>query len=426
MKKILSLCICLTLFLSGCSRSEKALKLQKTEEGSQTAVLTEVSEAGSRSETSHALKAQFVSTALYRPLNFKTQQAVWFSYIDLADMLTNQTESGFKNRVRKAFENVKEMGCNTVYVHVRPFGDAFYDSAVYPVTRFYNGKIGDDPNFDALEIMIGEAHSLGLSVHAWINPLRCEKPEYFEQMSSDYKLKEWYSSEEYFGRYLLQVENSTQLWLNPAYEEVRSLICDGVSEIVRNYKVDGIHIDDYFYPTTDESFDRQAFSQAEYEYSSVSDFRLENTNLLVSQIYKTVKEENPEVLFGISPQGNISNNYQQLYADVKKWCSEEGYCDYIVPQIYYGFENEYQPFEQVAEEWSDMITGDVQLVFGLAYYKVNEVGEYSDNVGTVSRQLEFSRTLDNYGGVALYNYKNMFETKNANSDKELALLKEKL
>lgn len=417
--KIISLCT--VLLFTACSNSVPLSKIKQTMAETKAAeesvtVTEEVSET--------ACEVRFVSTGYYYPLNYKTQKAVWFSYIDLADMLTGKTESQFSNRISDAFEEVKELGCNTVYVHVRPFGDAFYDSQIFPSTRFYTGTIGDEPSFDALEIMTEKAHEAGLSIHAWINPLRCEKKENFEKMSDDCLIKQWYNSDEYFGKYLLEVKNSDQLWLNPAYEEVRNLICDGVAEIADNYKVDGIHIDDYFYPTTDESFDSLAFSQT--EFVSVSDFRLENTNLLVSQMYQTVKESNPNLLFGISPQGNVSNNYQQLYADVEKWCSEEGYCDYIAPQIYYGFENEYQPFEEVATQWSEMTCDSVQLVFGLAYYKTNEEGEFSENVGTISKQLEFSMTLSNYGGVALYNYKNMFAVKNANSETELALLQEKL
>ena len=222
----------------------------------------------------------------------------------------------------------------------------------------------------------------------------------------------------------MKVNNSEQLWLNPAYEEVRNLICDGVSEIVRNYNVDGIHIDDYFYPTISENFDKSAFSQS--TAVSISDFRLENINSLVSQMYNSVKAENPQVLFGISPQGNIRNNYTQLFADVKKWAGQTGYCDYIVPQIYYGFENEIQPFDEVLQEWNDMTCKDVKLIVGLAYYKIFEEGEFSQNTGIISKQLQNVLSCDNTDGVAFYNYKNIFKNKNANSDVELALLKEKL
>lgn len=369
-------------------------------------------------------KFTLVNNNSYYPLNFEIQKAVWFSYIDLADMLTNKTEEQFKTAISQAFDKVFNLGLNTVYVHVRPFGDAFYDSSIYPATKYFNGEIQEKIPFDPLEIMVQTAHEKGLSIHAWINPLRCEKEENFNKYSNDFKLKQWYDNKDYFGKYLVEVNESQQLWLNPAYDEVRQLICDGISEIVENYKVDGVHIDDYFYPTTDENFDKSAFSSS--EFASVTDFRLQNTTLLVKELYDTIKSINPNVLFGISPQGNISNNYTQLYADVELWAGNKGYCDYIVPQIYYGFENENQPFGEVAQKWSDMTCTDVKLVVGLAFYKVNEEGEFAENTGIMANQLDFSKALNNFSGVAFYNYKNIFEIQNEKQNSELALLKDKL
>ncbi len=370
------------------------------------------------------IKFKYLSTHKYYPLNYKIQKAVWISYIDLADMITGKTKSQFETAVSRAFDNISEVGLNTVYVHVRPFGDAFYDSSIYPLTRYFTGEIINKIPFDPLKIMVQVAHEKGLSIHAWINPLRCEKDEYFEYYSTDYKIKQWYDDEDYFGKYLLSVDNSSQLWLNPAYEEVRQLICDGIKEIVENYDVDGVHIDDYFYPTTDENFDNYAFSDS--KFASVTDFRLQNINLLVKEIYNTIKNVNSNVIFGISPQGNIANNYTQLYADVENWAKNDGYCDYIVPQIYYSFDNEIQPFGEVAQMWSDITNDKVQLVIGLAFYKVNEDGDFAENTGIIAKQIEYSTSLENYGGIALYNYKNIFESENENANSELALLKGKL
>lgn len=410
------------VFFSSCVGTSQSF--EKTSTNASTDVF-EVSTYGEKNTAQTSSESfTLVSTKRYYPLNFKTQKAVWFSYIDLADMLTNKTEEQFKTAISEAFENVTNLGLNTVYVHVRPFGDSFYKSEIYPTTRFFTGEVVEELPFDALEIMVQKAHEKGISIHAWINPLRCEKEQYFENYSENFKLKQWYDDEDFFGKYILKVENSTSLWLNPAYIEARQLICDGVREIVENYNVDGVHIDDYFYPTTDENFDKSAFSST--EFASVTDFRLQNTNLLVKEIYDTIKEINPDVLFGISPQGNISNNYTQLYADVENWAKNSGYCDYIVPQIYYGFENETQPFGEVAQTWSDMTCDDVKLVVGLAFYKVNEDGEFSQNKGIIASQIEFSQQLESYGGVALYNYKNIFESENEKADVELALLKEKL
>jgi len=409
LKKLLGIFLSVLILFSSCQKPDtKDKPLEET---------TSTSTSQIKQDSSFTLdNLSFKSQNSYFPLNYTDVKAVWFSYIDLADMLNEKTKSHFKNEIIKAFENVKKLGCNTVYVHVRPFGDAFYTSQTYPQTRYCN--------FDALEIMVEIAHSYGLSIHAWVNPLRCEKEKYIKNYSDEFLIKKWYSDDAYFGKYLVKVNNSEQLWLNPAYEDVRNLICDGVSEIVRNYNVDGIHIDDYFYPTISENFDKPAFLQS--TAVSISDFRLENINSLISQMYNSVKAENPQVLFGISPQGNIQNNYTQLFADVKKWAGQTGYCDYIVPQIYYGFENEIQPFDEVLQEWNDMTCKDVKLIVGLAYYKIFEEGEFSQNTGIISKQLQNVLNCDNTDGVAFYNYKNIFKNKNANSDVELALLKEKL
>ncbi|MBE6836526.1 MAG: hypothetical protein E7509_00815 [Ruminococcus sp.] len=408
MKRFVFLVVSTIMLFTACS--SKTAENPKNSEPEVVAVTTKTK------SDSELQNLKFNVNKSYFPLNFNEVKAVWFSYIDLADMLTGKSETQFEINISKAFEKVKSLGCNTVYVHVRPFGDAFYNSGVYPQTRYCD--------YDALEIMVKSAHSYGLSIHAWVNPLRCEKEKYIKNYSDEFLIKKWYSDKAYFGKYLVQVENSEQLWLNPTYDEVRTMICNGVSEIVRNYNVDGIHIDDYFYPTTEETFDAHAFSAS--KSVSVSDFRIENINLLVSQMYQTVKSENEKVQFGISPQGNIQNNYSELFADVKKWASERGYCDYIVPQIYYGFENPHQPFEKVLQDWNDMTCKDVKLIVGLAYYKIHEKGEFSENTGIISRQLEKVLNSENSDGVALYNYKNIFEIKNENSDVELALLRGKL
>src|SRR5699024_1940674 len=114
------------------------------------------------------------------------------------------------------------------------------------------------------------------------------------------------------------------LYFDPSSETVRQLIVDGVTEIVTNYEVDGIHFDDYFYPTTEASFD-----EAEYAASgsslSLEDWRRDNVNQLVKAVYDAIKSEKPEVRFGISPQGNMDNNYNGQYSDVALWLSTPGY-----------------------------------------------------------------------------------------------------
>lgn len=344
----------------------------------------------------------------YNPLNFEEQKAVWISYIDLASMFQSGTEVDFKNAFSNACSNIKSLGCNTIYVHVRAFGDAYYKSKLFTWSKSISGEIGAQPQYDPLKIMVKLAHDFGLSFHAWINPLRCETEENMSKISSNNILRQWQTNSEKYDEYLVKVNGDEHYWLNPAIKEVRNLISEGAKEIVENYDVDGIHIDDYFYPTTETYFDAGTYVEADVKMP-LDDWRLSNCTKLVKEIHDAVKSVNSKVLFGVSPQGNIENNYEYMYADVKKWCSKEGYIDYIAPQVYFGYKNTAKPFDNTIREWSDMVTSDkVSLVIGLAPYKIGSDDEYTNNDGIIAEQIKSSKRLNNYSGFALYNYINIF------------------
>lgn len=341
----------------------------------------------------------------YNALNYSTQKAVWFAYLDIDVMLKNATESGFKSSIGKAFDEVVSLGCNTVYVHVRSFGDAYYYSSYYPFTAAYADALGVAPGYDPLEIMIDEAHSRGLSFHAWINPMRTTTKSRYKEMPGDFALKQWYDSSTTNGTFMVYDSDTGYYWLSPAYAAVRQLICNGVAEIVSRYNVDAIHIDDYFYPTTSSSFDKAAF-----EVSGATDraaWRRSVVNTLVKEIYSTVKACNSTVLFGVSPQGNIGNNRDLLYADVETWCSVPGYLDYVVPQIYYGF-NDKLSFSAAAEQWSDLVTlSDVSLICGIAAYKVGVNTEWSSG-DILTKQTNYISDMREYDGIAYYRHGSLY------------------
>lgn len=113
------------------------------------------------------------------------------------------------------------------------------------------------------------------------------------------------------------------MWLNPAYDEVRQLIAEGAAELAENYDIDGMHFDDYFYPTIDEDFDAQCFS-AQTEFDDLAKWRLNNISLMVGEIYSAVKAVDKDILVGVSPQGNMENNYEYMYADVKSGVVRRG------------------------------------------------------------------------------------------------------
>lgn len=352
------------------------------------------------------LPEDMTSVNKYTALNYENQKAVWFAYLDIDTMLSGATEEEFTREISEAFLNVRAIGCNTVYVHVRAFGDAYYFSNIYPFAAAYSGTIGVAPDFDPLEIMIDEAHKLGLSFHAWINPMRTANEKRFEEMSDNYMIKRWYDSDETNGTYLVYDDEGGYYWLSPAYTAVRELICSGIAEIVTRYDVDAIHIDDYFYPTTDASFDEAAFEAS--GYSDLASWRREIVSRLVADIYSTVKSCNSTVLFGVSPQGNVSNNLNKLYADVERWCAYDGYLDYVVPQIYYGYSGSL-PFDEAAQQWRNLVTNpNVTLVCGIAAYKVGTTTEWSSG-RMLSEQTEFAKALG-YDGCAYYRYSSLFST----------------
>ena len=344
-------------------------------------------------------------TNSYSALNYDEQKAVWFAYLDIDEMLRNAGKTQFTASVGDAFDKVVSLGCNTVYVHVRSFGDAYYYSDYYPFTAAYSDQIGVRPSYDPLEIMIEEAHDRGLSFHAWINPMRTTTRQRLREMSSDYLLKQWYDSDTANGTFLVYDSGTGYYWLSPAYTAVRKLICSGVAEIVLNYDVDAVHIDDYFYPTTSASFDKAAF-EASMAFNRAS-WRREIVSTLVKEIYSTVKSCNSSVLFGVSPQGNIENNRDNLYADIETWCSQSGYLDYIVPQIYYGFRDKLS-FNDAAAQWSDIVKlNDIKLVCGIAAYKVGVNSEWSSG-SILSLQTNYIAALPSFDGVAYYRYGSLF------------------
>ncbi|MDE6833978.1 MAG: family 10 glycosylhydrolase [Ruminococcus sp.] len=333
----------------------------------------------------------------YKPVNYDNQVGMWFPYMHFEEYMYNKNADTFREAVREKFESAVNQGINTVYLHVHPCGDAYYVSDIFPTGVYLNN------DYDPLQIMIEEAHNINLSVHAWLNPLRCQTVEQMYNLPENFLIKQWADNPEC---HFVEVVNG-RYYLNPAYDEVINLICDCAEEIIENYDVDGIHIDDYFYPTTDESFDYTAFASSDSD--NLSAWRMENCTKLVKSLYDTVNKHG--LVFGISPQGNISANYSTQYADVNLWGSEDGYCDYIVPQIYFGFNNETCPFVPTLEEWEEIVSGsDVRLIIGLGAYKLGQAdkwagiageNEWLENPDIINQQIE---TVNNStaDGYALY------------------------
>lgn len=353
-------------------------------------------------------------------MNYSEVKGVWISFLEIREMPSN-SPAEFRKAIGAVYDNCKELGVNTVYVHARSHGDAYYNSELFPYTKYLSG------GFDALKIMIDEAHKRGLSFQAWINPLRgCEVKD--AARAEGYLLGDWIKD----GKRAVKVGDI--YYLNPAYDEVVKYITDGAAEIVSNYDVDGLHIDDYFYPTTDASFDSAAFKASSYK--KLSDFRFANCDKFVKALYNTVKSCNPRAIFGISCQGNLDNNYDYMYADIKKWCANAGYTDYIMPQIYFGFENATQPFAECAKLWDNLaLSGNIPLIIGMSVSKIGYEDTWAGASGKrewitdeeiLMRQALEAMKQQSYGGICLFSYKNLFTPEKAvktQIDAEVAALK---
>ena len=338
----------------------------------------------------------------YIPLNYEVQKAVWFTMMDWEDILYNKTEEEFTENISALLDKIKDMGLNTLYLHIRAYGDAYYNSKLFPKGQYFTGE------YDPLAVTIAQAHDRGISVHGWINPLRCGTDKDMQSMEGSCTIKKWYVTER--DSFICKVGD--RWYLNPAHEEVRRLIADGAREIAENYDIDGLNIDDYFYPTTDESFDDDEFAGSGRD--DRAEWRRENTDLMVKGIYDAVKSVDDNILFGISPQGNMDTDVNILYADVHKWCGSKGYCDYIAPQLYYGFRNEALPFEPALDSWIEECTA-VKLVAGICTYKIGKedkwagsgIDEWINDTHIPSREAQ--RALDSGVGVAVYSIASLFD-----------------
>lgn len=372
-------------------------------------------------------------------------RAVWITCYEVSmKAQKGGDEAQFSKKVDEMFARVQKAGFDTVIVQVRPYSDAFYPSEIFPWSEYLTGTQGKDPGYDPLAVLVEQAHAHKLSIHAWFNPYRVSYNPDVSLLSRDNPARKWKEDAvKANDQWLFVLENG--IYYNPAVPEVQRMIIDGVREIVENYEVDGIHMDDYFYPSTDGKIDQtqyDAYVKSGGRYSRAA-WRRENVNTFVSGLYAAVKAIRQEVAVGISPAGDIEKNREELYADAARWGGEEGYVDYLMPQLYYGFENSASPFEKTARQWAELVTCErVKLYAGLAIYKSGEADTYagpeaSDGQGPryewvrrsdiISRQVKWARQTKPYNGFALYSYQYAFgDSRSESLVREFKLLQELL
>ena len=257
-------------------------------------------------------------------------------------------------------DELQKDGANVIIFQVRPECDALYESRLEPWSRFLTGVQGKAPSpyWDPLQWMINECHKRGMELHAWINPYRA-RTKTTKTLASNHIARR--APQNCF-------EYDEQLILNPAIPANRNYICEVVKDIVSRYDVDGIHMDDYFYPYPVNGLtipDAALFRQNSNGIRDIKDWRRYNVNLFVEQFYKTVHAVKPWVKVGISPFGiyrnkksaaigsntNGTQNYDDLYADILLWVNN-GWLDYCVPQIYWEIGHKAADYETLIRWWN--------------------------------------------------------------------------
>lgn len=327
-------------------------------------------------------------------------------------------ENLLKQDAIKILDNVKDMGFNAVIFQVRPASDAFYKSNIFPWSKFLTGTEGLAPsnNFDPLQFFVEQAHIRNIQLHAWVNPYRVTATKE-DKLSANNPAK--------VNSNLTVTYTDGKIYWNPGEIEARKIILDGVQEIIDKYDVDGIHIDDYFYPGAnfDDILTYEKNFNAIYKknFNDIDEWRRQNNNELVKGIYELVHNSNKDIVFGVSPSGiwanktkntplgsetNGSESYYRNFADSRRWI-KEGYIDYIIPQIYWNIGYEKADYKKLIQWWADVTKEtNVKLYIGQAAYKSGNADINSPwyGVNEIKKQIELNRTNNLISGYAMYSY----------------------
>ncbi len=362
----------------------------------------------------------------FNNMSGKASGGVWLSFSELAGMLSS--ENGFEQELSGMVKNCSELGIENIYIHVRSHCDSIYKSEYFPLT-----EAATKYNYDIFEYMINTFHMAGFKVHAWINPYRVSTAtDDVNTIREDSPIHKWLQDTDTENDKNVCVYNG--VYLNPAESEARKLVIDGIKEIITKYQVDGIHFDDYFYPTTDKLFDQISYN--EYTASAekpleLDDWRRANVNALISGVNTAVKSSNSSIIFSISPAASVDNNYHNLYADVKFWI-KNNLVDCIIPQLYFGFEyndSKYR-FNKLLEDWKKLMSenGECKLIIGLAPYKIGtetaaDGNEWQTENDLIARQVKLCYEDERVSGYVLFSYSAMVSENSENVQQRENLMK---
>ena len=345
-------------------------------------------------------------------------RAVWVSTVLGLDYPAAPTRDGdsLARQADEILDRCAAIGFTDIFLQVRPAADAIYPSELFPWSLWLTGRAGQPPQdgFDPLAHWVRGAHDRGLRLHAWINPYRITKNTDTHRITAPDQLPED-SPARLHPEWVISCGGD--LYFDPALEEVQALVTAGIRELLDRYPIDGIHLDDYFYPGPD--FDDAASYARLGGGLPLDDWRRENVTRLIRRISETVRER-PGVVFGISPGGIWANRttdprgsatsggetLTRNYADTRAWV-EEGLADYICPQIYWHMGHPAADFKILADWWAALCRdSSVRLYIGLAAYRVNGPGEDPAWQGPdeILRQLDYIHPLPGADGTALFRW----------------------
>ncbi|MCH5220336.1 MAG: family 10 glycosylhydrolase [Muribaculaceae bacterium] len=340
-------------------------------------------------------------------------RAVWVATVTRIDFPASNVEKLQKEEYIKYLDVFEKYNLNAVIFQIRPCSDAFYNSPYEPWSQYITGTQGKDPGYDMLGWLIEETHKRGMEFHAWMNPYRVSKnaSSWASTAAANHPAKlhpEW------------TVTYNGELLYRPACEEVKQLLVDVIDDVITKYDVDGIHFDDYFYPypasgqTYNDAADYKAFGAG---YSNIGDFRRAQVDDVIKRIHDLISVKKPGVVFSIAPFGIWRNrtsdsagsdssglqNYDDLYADVRKWC-QEGWIDLIAPQLYNATSNIAMNYSKMLQWWNQNAF-KAKLAIGQGVYRfgVPAEGTSYQSADELSRQMDQLRAADNVIGSFLYN-----------------------
>jgi uncharacterized lipoprotein YddW (UPF0748 family) len=362
--------------------------------------------------------------SLNKPGNYEFR-GVWIATVDNTDWPAKgmvDVDSQKADFIRQ-LDMHKQNGMNAVIVQVRPAADAFYPSPYEPWSQWLTGVQGRAPSpyYDPLKFMIDETHKRGMEFHAWCNPYRADFQIGKSSIAPDHITK---THPEWFLTY------GDKKYFDPSNKDAQKFVVNVVSDIVKRYDVDAIHMDDYFYPyriAGKEFPDEEAYKKSGTTLSK-DDWRRSNVDSIIAMLSRAIKAEKPWVKFGISPfcvwrnkeqdpDGSDSHaaqtNYDDLYANILLWL-KEGWIDYVAPQLYLEIGNGKIPYEKMLDWWSKHTYGK-QCYIGIGIYRAGSNPAWRD-ITQLPRQIEALRSTPNVQGAIYFSSKSFDRNPNGWND----------